>query len=553
MIEAPPLSRARAALDRGDVDEALRALLEAWRATRSPRVAEVIDRVSVEVTAKRPFVANGGVAQRTAAVVAALGREDPLELGALLAQPWPGRWQDAEILLDALCAQPADPRIAASLARLIDTAPYDSYRTGDFYRRLLLQLQHLADARVVPLLESARQRPRSRYFAQVANAIGSTITHLQGQVVAPLSTEETEDLSALEGRFAGERARQSASRRSEEELLAAIAATPDDLALRQVYADFLVERGDPRGEHIALGLLRHAGRDTPATRRKEEAIAKKHGARWIGALDQVLAPEGRVFDCGFLVEATLQLAARKGRLPEQVPEALRDPALGSVRRLHLGTSFHTAEHAKLLVDILGLPTLANLTGLYGLGNDGLVALGREGPRPRLRALGVTGLWGEDARELLRGGELFPGLVDLTLYPNLEWFLSSPAARRLERLVVPWGEGTWAFGSVREAVERAGLPLVELVFTGDRGVEHPWTFTLRRDAEGRFSSLTARPDRVPSDRGFERALETFADGTLLRIEVVDHERCKWDMFSEYVAERQLARFPGAVVQVPWARS
>jgi uncharacterized protein (TIGR02996 family) len=36
------------------------------------------------------------------------------------------------------------------------------------------------------------------------------------------------------------------------QFLAAIAADPRDAALRQVYADWLEERGDPRGEFIRL-------------------------------------------------------------------------------------------------------------------------------------------------------------------------------------------------------------------------------------------------------------------------------------------------------------
>jgi uncharacterized protein (TIGR02996 family) len=43
--------------------------------------------------------------------------------------------------------------------------------------------------------------------------------------------------------------------RSIAELEAAIVAAPDDLALRQVYADALQEQADPRGEHIALAFL----------------------------------------------------------------------------------------------------------------------------------------------------------------------------------------------------------------------------------------------------------------------------------------------------------
>jgi len=37
-------------------------------------------------------------------------------------------------------------------------------------------------------------------------------------------------------------------------LLAAIHADPEDSAARAVYADWLIERGNPRGERIALQL-----------------------------------------------------------------------------------------------------------------------------------------------------------------------------------------------------------------------------------------------------------------------------------------------------------
>ncbi len=62
------------------------------------------------------------------------------------------------------------------------------------------------------------------------------------------------------------------------ELLAAIRAHPDDDAPRLVYADWLQERDDPRGEYIAL-----ACRDTRGdkhARARLELLERTHGAAW---------------------------------------------------------------------------------------------------------------------------------------------------------------------------------------------------------------------------------------------------------------------------------
>jgi len=110
------LEAARSALDQKEHAVALRALLEAWRAHRSPRIADLVDRVSAVVAASHPFPKTKSVKERTAAVLAGLEKKDALELGAILAQPWPGKWQDASPVLDAVWGQPADPRVALALA-----------------------------------------------------------------------------------------------------------------------------------------------------------------------------------------------------------------------------------------------------------------------------------------------------------------------------------------------------------------------------------------------------------------------------------------------------
>jgi uncharacterized protein (TIGR02996 family) len=53
---------------------------------------------------------------------------------------------------------------------------------------------------------------------------------------------------------------------TEDKLLAEVYASPDDDAPRLVYADWLQERDDPRGEFIALQIARARGKaaGTPA-------------------------------------------------------------------------------------------------------------------------------------------------------------------------------------------------------------------------------------------------------------------------------------------------
>ncbi len=66
---------------------------------------------------------------------------------------------------------------------------------------------------------------------------------------------------------------------NERALLAAILAEPDDDAPRAVYADWLTERGDPRGEFITLQL---ATKQTAALKARADALLAKHKKAWVG-------------------------------------------------------------------------------------------------------------------------------------------------------------------------------------------------------------------------------------------------------------------------------
>jgi uncharacterized protein (TIGR02996 family) len=70
-----------------------------------------------------------------------------------------------------------------------------------------------------------------------------------------------------------------------EELLAKVLSAPLDLAPRKVYADYLDERGDPRGEFIDLQLRLasgEAGDDEEKLTRRAQRLLSKHRAAWLG-------------------------------------------------------------------------------------------------------------------------------------------------------------------------------------------------------------------------------------------------------------------------------
>src|SRR5262249_42290216 len=158
--------------------------------------------------------------------------------------------------------------------------------------------------------------------------------------------------------------------RGEPEMLAAIYAAPDDLSVRDVYADWLIEHGDPRGELIALQRARSAGRSTPKTEQRERALLDEHGVRWAGRLHPLVNGRFRLFEDGFLSGARLNPI--DGWRPRVHARATNDdpqtalPEWRLVRDLDVGSA--DVDVARLLGD------LPHLRGLYGLGHEALTVL-----------------------------------------------------------------------------------------------------------------------------------------------------------------------------------
>jgi uncharacterized protein (TIGR02996 family) len=99
-------------------------------------------------------------------------------------------------------------------------------------------------------------------------------------------------------------------------LLSAVLADPHPDAPRRAYADWLEEKGDPRGELISLQLKK---KKKPAELKREQALIAKHGPKWLGPLAPILVdPE---FRRGFVASGTVRFNDRSevekfGSFPE---------------------------------------------------------------------------------------------------------------------------------------------------------------------------------------------------------------------------------------------
>jgi uncharacterized protein (TIGR02996 family) len=92
-------------------------------------------------------------------------------------------------------------------------------------------------------------------------------------------------------------------------LLAAIRAAPDDDAPRLVYADWLIERGDPRGELIQVQCALARRPDDATLAARQRVLLTRHRAAWTQHLP-IWARESATFERGFVTSCVVPDEAR---------------------------------------------------------------------------------------------------------------------------------------------------------------------------------------------------------------------------------------------------
>ena len=200
--------------------------------------------------------------------------------------------------------------------------------------------------------------------------------------------------------------------------LDAIGARPGEEAHRQVLADLLLERGDPRGEFLLLQFLIAANQFSGAMRQRAEDLWRTHKREWMRGVDQVLTDVK--LERGFPVEASLQ----PGTTLAQFEAMKQSPMLRTLRHLR-------SRHAEgaVLVEAAASPLLLALRGLEVVQQEVLTQVLERGVPGRLRFLRVTApLQPTDVEALLRA-PASSGLEELVISTQ-----ERSRARRPETLI-----------------------------------------------------------------------------------------------------------------------
>jgi uncharacterized protein (TIGR02996 family) len=245
----PPLPRALAHAKAGEIQPAIAALLEAWRANRAPALADVIDRANRLLPSyHRALPADRDAAN--AAWNAAFAADPFAALPMLVHHLHTGSISEGEHHLLDLASLPDDPRIAIHLAEIARGHTISPERT-QYWKTYWEILARTGDVRVLPTLCDEFADFTGTYFDN----------HRQGRrILAPLLALRDAPppvLDATAGKLvkqieAALAALEQRADTTERDLLAAIAGSPADAGPRLVYADWLLEREHPRGELIAL-------------------------------------------------------------------------------------------------------------------------------------------------------------------------------------------------------------------------------------------------------------------------------------------------------------
>ncbi len=234
-----------------------------------------------------------------------------------------------------------------------------------------------------------------------------------------------------------------------ETLLAAVYAAPDDDAPRLVYADWLQEQGDPRGELIALQIARTHQEPTHDALDRERYLIENHCGAWLAPIWNVLYHMPY-----FAGGQEHQLAFRRGFVDEVVmnfrspwnASVVGNPLWSTVRTLIVrreppllvGGALPREARAVYLHDVL-----RQLVTFVNAHREVAVELLQDARPRRLEALGVavdpTSVWGQAFKEALIHGTGLPELRELAFShlgvapgPSAyDWLWASALGKRLD--------------------------------------------------------------------------------------------------------------------------
>jgi uncharacterized protein (TIGR02996 family) len=429
------LARALTAFERREDEAALGLLVEAWRTSRSERIAALVQRLSDRLNlTQSPY--------------------GPLSNSFSAGRPLLTRYPQ---VLDWLrtVANEGDPEALA--------------------RQLGYALRWPEDPRLLPVLRTLARWPVARHD-EVQTVLRDLFLHLKApgteddlqalQRALNLGTSYAEELARLPGRkdvprdvaeagAACDAMEQALAHREEAEvqgrslrdtLLARVYAEPDDEGARLVLADHLQEQGDPLGEFIMLQCA------APTDEARLRELLEQHARTWLGPLGPLIHPESTRFERGFPVSVRLNLLR-----PQDWPPP--GPAWGTVREIHAETAMH-----RWVSGWLAHPHLHAVTVLRGIHPNSVPHLGAY-PLP-VRHLELSGEYPIEEEAFLKLSTL-PHLTSVEVtdatFREVGLCASSPLAGSLKRFTATQ-RGAWTL----EATPSEAVTVTATLLDGAHG-------------------------------------------------------------------------------------
>jgi len=317
------LERAR---DARTDEEVLANLVNAWRAAPLIASSELVAAASSRAARPVKLVDQ-------AAWLAAAARHDPAELPALLATVQTGRSATARERADALAKWPPDPRIAPGLLAMMPRSQLRGRATRPFWTivfRIVHRQFHAGIADAIAAIDHAGMDDEFGDYVDVKlRSLRRRLESAHDERLDPATRALVDAISAkLEIASTKEAAK------STDDFIREIWAAPLDDGLREVFADWLIARSDPRGELIMLQMTRkRRGLDAEAQKR-EAALLKQHARAWMGPLDPVVDKKRFRFEGGFLYACRVD-----ARALVRTPALMTHPAWSTVREYVLDGSY----------------------------------------------------------------------------------------------------------------------------------------------------------------------------------------------------------------------
>lgn len=319
LVTSNRLKRALEHLENDKIEPALALVIEEWQKTRDPRTAEVVDEID-RALALPPLSKEASKQWNQVA------RDPELSIGARGPVIRAIHAMTTHDILGALAVTDRmkwdDPRVGSMAIALLRELRFSGNRSKPFWRPFFEHLPKLRDPRFALLAETlpttwsvgpsmqkwlANQLAEAASFRLSSQPPDETLMGLLSLAKSKTAAKERSGVGEHAGGISGDT------------LLADIYANPEDDAARFVYADWLLERGDPRGEFITLQLTRSSDKDKAALKRERELL-KAHKKEWLGRLVNVTGGD-LIFRRGFLAEATVKFRHQRdveqyGSLPE---------------------------------------------------------------------------------------------------------------------------------------------------------------------------------------------------------------------------------------------